>query len=470
MLKNTVGLLAAVLVVVACTLAQPADSSRLPTNVTTGLNPHSAEEQIALPFDRFPDFGYMVAPQEYDATYGDIPIFKLSQDYPKALPAESELPSMLKIDFRKDWKAYAMSVRDYCFEGNIGASKIEDDWRPENNSVRDWYHIPWLHWGPKGTEGFHGLIFETSVAPFQLAAGQTDTHDIYAITLINNFAGYTLGQMWAEPFNPNPEVTDRRKGGGFPVGAVFCKLLMTTAPVEEVDYLINPLEWHAYTLKDANDPGAGREVSTVRLLQMDWMVRDPRADGTTGWVLGTFVYNGHLGQKSPWYNLVPLGVQWGNDPKVTENKITPYPATKTTINSALKETIINDSADLPPMHLGWNGRLNGPADLNTSSCMACHAVGEYPQVRSLVAPGMIPGRGQQPPYLAPSQGGSTEWMGWFQNVKAATAVDPNDANSTDFSLQIGISLTNFYDWANQEIGGEWAEEYETVRYPIQRGP
>lgn len=424
-------------------------------------------------FAGFPDFGHMVTPVVYDATYTDIPIFRLSQDYPDALPSVGALPSALDIDFTTEWEAYAMEIREYCLEGNVGNPQIEQDWRPEKNTVRDWYHIPWLHWGPTGTEGFHGLIFETAVAPFQLAAQQVEPQYIYAITIVNAFGGYTLGQMWADPLSPDRMATDRRGGGGFPVGTVFCKLLLTTAPTEQVDYLVNPIEWTAYILANpdivySNPAGLTREVGTVRLLQMDWMVRDERA-AETGWVLGTFVYNGGLNNELLWDNLVPLGLQWGNDPDVIDNRITPYPALETVINPALQETIINPSEDVPPMHLGWNGRLNGPADLNTSSCMACHGIAEFPMVTSLVAPGMVPAPGAQPSRLPPAEGGSEAWMKYFQNYAAATAVDPDYATSTDFSLQVGMSLTNFYAWADQQVGGEFAWEYEQIVNPISRG-
>lgn len=461
-----------VLLITACQ-QEPEKTAVSSEGTTSGKKLTTQVQTPDVFFDGFPDFGHMITPEVYDTTYTDIPIFRLSQDYPTDLPPESERPSVLDIDFATDWEAYAMNIREYCFEGNVGSTQIEDDWRPENNSVRDWYHIPWLHWGPTGTEGFHGLIFETAVSPFQLEAEQVEPQYIYAITIVNAFGGYTLNQMWKDPLSPDRMATDQRGGGGFPTGTIFCKLLLTTAPTEQVDYLVNPIEWTAYILANpeivySNPEALTREVGTVRLLQMDWMVRDDRAE-ETGWVLGTFVYNGTLDNEMLWENLVPLGLQWGNDPENTENRITPYPALETFINPDLKETIINPSEDVPPMHLGWNGRLNGPADLNTSSCMACHGIAEFPMVTSLVAPGMVPAAGAQPARIPPAQGGTEEWMIYFQNYSAATAVDPDYATSTDFSLQVGMSLANFYAWADQQVGGQFAQEYEQIVNPINRG-
>ena len=64
---------------------------------------------------------------------------------------------------------------------------------------------------------------------------------------------------------------------------------------------------------------------------------------------------------------------WGNDPENTDNNVNPYPPKpiSTIINSKLTQQKIFNLKDLPPQHLGWNSRLNGPADLNTSSCISC---------------------------------------------------------------------------------------------------
>ena len=183
----------------------------------------------------FPDFGFMVTPAEYAAKYSDQPVFRLKADFPNRLPAK--VPEFLeKIDFKTNPLEYIMAVRDYAFEGNL------PDWDPFKNRTREWYHIPWLHpttTGPNayppngGTEGFRGLIKEAGMSPLQLGPGQKGkpgSYSIYAITLVNDLAGYTMGKMWADPDNPDPRTTDARYGGGFPVGTVFAKLLFTDAP------------------------------------------------------------------------------------------------------------------------------------------------------------------------------------------------------------------------------------------------
>jgi hypothetical protein len=424
------------------------------------------------PGEGFPDFGFMVTPQEYYAKYADQPIFRLKADFPKAKPAE--LPEfMRKIDFRKNPKEYILAVRDYAFEGNL------PDWDPYKNTVRGWYHIPWLHpseTGPNayppngGTEGFRGLIKEAPLSPQQLSAGQLGkpgNYSVYAITLINEHAGYTMGRMWADPNNPDPRATDARFGGGFPHGTVFAKLLFTDAPqgTDKIPFLENPLQWKAYITENFSTSST-RVVTAVNLLQMDIAVRDPNADGEglTGWVFGTFVYNGQLNQSNKFMNLVPVGLQWGDDPQDRTNTTNPFPPTETKVNPALKETVIFASPDLPPQHLGWNGRLNGPADLNTTSCFACHITAQYPQLVSLVPPTAVPDGGPTPP----AAGGTDEWMKWFQNLRCATPMDER-AYSTDFSFQVAIALQNFANVRSADLQGGYASDYVLQTKGIQRG-
>ena len=416
----------------------------------------------------FPDFGFMVSQQEYAKEWSDQPLFRLKTDFPKRLP--KDLPDFLKIDFRKEPRKYIEAIKEYSFEGNIPT------WDPFQNKIRNWYHIPWLHpttTGPNayppngGTEGFHGLIKEAPLSPYQLGPdqkGKDGNYSVYAITLINDFAGYTMGRMWRDPQNPDPRVTDKRFGGGFPVGTVFAKLLFTDAPqgTDKVAYLVNPLTWKAYITENFWT-SSKRVVSDVHLLQMDISVRDPRAP--TGWVFGTFVYNGQLNHANKFENLVPVGLMWGNDPQDTTNATNPFPPTHTVVNKDLKGTHIFDDKNLPPQHLGWNSRLNGPADLNTTSCMSCHNAAEYPALSSLVPEGAVPDGGPTPP----AQGGTDEWMKWFQDIDCGSSMDPR-AYSTDFSFQVAIALQNFYTVKSGLLQGSWASDYALPTEEIARAP
>jgi hypothetical protein len=379
---------------------------------------------------RYPDFGFMPPAHQYVGR-----VFKLSQDYPAKLPGTP--PDVCTKDFdeiKKGWRQYLLEVRAYCFEGNVGAADVEDDWRVENNKKRPWYHMPWQHYGPNGREGIHGLTKEAPVQVRQLAwtqgysGGQT-----YAVGYYNEFGGYTIGQVWKDHEHPAPSDLKIE----FPVGTVVCKVLFVDVPTDQVPFLNPPLTWQGYITD--NYQSTHRKIRPLALIQMDVMVR--HKDAPTGWIFGTFQYNGRRpgsGKKASWDNLVPVGLQWGNDKDVTTDTSNPQPV-KTVINKELKETLINSDADeLPPTHLGWNGRLNGPVDNPMSSCMSCHMTAETPQ-RSEISPLFA----ADPP--AP---GSEQWMRWFQTPKCGTAFDKG-SRPTDSSLQMAIAIQNFRSWRNE---------------------
>lgn len=220
----------------------------------------------------------------------------------------------------------------------------------------------------------------------------------------------------------------------FPVGTVVCKpLFVDLDPADRVPFLDPPLKWQGYITKGYQS--AEREIRDLSLIQMDIMVKHENAP--YGWVFGTFQYHGKKTGKASWENLVPVGLQWGNDPDATDDTSNPQP-TRTIRNKRLKETVVNDDDELPPTHLGWNGRLNGPVDNPMSSCMSCHMTAATPQTRPI-----SPLFQKDPPVP-----GSGPWMEWFQNLKPGTRFSPK-AMPTDYSLQMAAGLQNFRTWRNE---------------------
>src|SRR5690606_33145173 len=108
--------------------------------------------------------------------------------------------------------------------------------------------------------------------------------------------------------------------------------------------------------------------------------------------------------------------------------------------------------------------LDGPADLNTVSCMSCHNAAQYPAVTSLVPPNAAPDGGVNPP----AGGGGKIWMEWFQNIECGTSMDPN-VYSTDFSFQVAIALENFFTAKAASENGKFASQYKAIHVPIRRG-
>ncbi len=410
----------------------------LPVSLSLG-QPPSAE---TVCWD-YPDFGYI------NSTKLPRTLFRLSQTYPKTLP--NKLPTFFKSELNREsfqeyyktsWREYTLAVRDYCFEGNI-----EKDWRVENNTIRKWYHMPWLHWGRFGREGLRGLTKEAPIFPRQLASSQQSSGQTYAVAFYNDIAAHLIGRVWKNA--DAPDVSEIEKSNGFAHGSVIFKLLFATIPSEQVPSLENPITWEAYITHDFGSED--RSIRDVHLIQMDFMVKDDRAP--TGWLFGSYQYNGKLKKANPWENMVPIGLQWGNDPDVKGNDFTNSEPTETRINPAIKESIINpDTNELPITHLGWNGRLNGPVDNPRSSCLSCHMVAHHPYDGSLISPLFIAG--------ANIIVGSEEWMEWFQNLDCMTPFR-DGMTPTDSSLQLAMSIRNFNEWKNNR-GGHWTHTPPTM--------
>ncbi len=415
-----------------------------------------AAAPVTLP--NFPDFGFFPP-----ATSRPEPIraFRLSQDYPVDKPApDAGVQRILAIDYTKDWRAYAEAVKAYAFEGNIKGGNPDNDFFLEDNQVRRWYHVPWQHYGVFGREGLHGMTNEIGIVPQTLAPTQVTKWQTYAVGFYNAPGGWAIGRMWADPRNPrlNALATD----GGFPVGTVVAKMLFTTATVSEVPYLSNPVQWFGYVMTApyaSGKPPPPRLIQQLRLVQMDILVRDDRAKATGGWVFGTFVYNGFQNKPTLWDNLVPVGLQWGNDPTVTSQQPGGINPAVTWINPDLRETIINpDSKKLPAQHLGFGGRLAGPVDNKMSSCQSCHSTGEFPQVSSMVPSGV----GKDGSALKP---GGPGWMHWFRNIPHGEAFD-SDAWTTDSSLQSAGGLQNFLTARTAATAGSYAVQFPSGK-PVQ---
>lgn len=334
------------------------------------------------------------------------PIFKLSQDYPENEPASEAYP-WLAFDFRQPAQtgAYLRAVLDYAREGNE-----EHDWRVEENSLRRWYHAPWMHYGSSGREFIHGLTRERNSRPRELHPQQASIHQNWAVSLYNDRGGYVIGRVWSDPTNPQDA------GVLFPEGTVSVKLLFTSAPSSEVPFLVNAPEWQAQIHATVAETET-RSVQTVRLLQIDVAIKDSRFGNPTGWVFGTFIYNGDVTHPAPFDRMVPVGLMWGNDPGVTPEQVEAGSAT-------IQESLLTDEARPLMQHYGWAGRLNGPVDNPRSSCLSCHSTAESP-------PGtpMIPPNGVDP-------------LPWFQNIPAGVPFTAGK-RSLDYSLQLAKGIENF---------------------------
>lgn len=297
---------------------------------------------------------------------------------------------------------YINALLAYGLQGNI-----EVDFQGQQNTVRKWYHAPWMH---PGREFIHGMTHERTSRPHELAPTQTGSFQNWAVGLYNAPGGFAIGKVWASPNAPDPTLAR------FPDGTVAFKLLFTQAPVSQVPYLKNDFEW----LSDINQISkTGKPPETLRLLQIDVAVRDTRNDALTGWVFGTFVYDGNSPGATPFQRLIPVGLMWGNDP------------TKVISGGALKQTFINPGLNIP-QHLGFKKRLNGPVDNPVSSCLSCHSTGSI----SLNPPRpTING-------IPPNNPTNAQLRSYFRNVKSGVPFTPG-YTSLDYSLQLQVGIAKF---------------------------
>jgi hypothetical protein len=323
------------------------------------------------------------------------PKFVLSDRYPDdpGTASQPESPPWRGIEFatEKGARDYLFAVLSYVIEGNEDAFDPAPDgndrpWQVEVNGETRWYHVPWMHHGAYGREGIHGLTRErdarlNEVLPPE-ANRPNERFQSWAVSFYNPPGGYTIGRVWPREA-PVPEPSNAR----FEEHTVAVKLLFTAASEADIPYLKGAPTWRANVHKaflncrpkPEESTNCEREVQTVRLIQLDIAVKDNRAK-ETGWVFGTFIFNGNrspgdpgaivpanrlVDRESVWNQIEPVGLMWGNDPSALSS-------------ADLRESVrIKDGAS-EFQHLGCLDRLNGPVDNPEASCMACHALARFP--------------------------------------------------------------------------------------------
>jgi hypothetical protein len=368
-------------------------------------------------------------------------VFKLSHAYPaeKPAPPAGGYP-WEKIDFTTQPGEYMDAVLKHA-----RADLEAVDWDPTKLAKPNWFHAPWMAEGDpsgNGREFIHGMTKERGSRAGELSPGQKTPYiGNYAVGFYNDLGGWTFGRVWGDPGNPN--TSDGRPV--FENGTMAIKLLFTAAdpakPDDGAPYLKDSKEWQANVALTRNGP---RQPETLRLLQVDIAVRDKRNDDVTGWLLGTFVYNGNKPGATPLDRLTPVGLMWGDSPGVKPGGPAP------------SQQWINPDVGVY-QHLGWAKRLNGPVDNPISSCMSCHGAGAETPVLSPMLP-------TDPPPPAPPLT-DDERLKWFINVKAGVAKDAA-AVSLDYSLQMSAAIQNWKAWATpMAVKASGA----VVEHPVHRG-
>lgn len=381
-------------------------------------------------------------------------VFELSHDYPvlSPLPPADGYP-WEAFDFESQPGEYMQAVLDFA-RHDLEAI----DWDPTTMDRPTWFHAPWMAYGNNGSnarEFIQGMTKERSSRTGELGPGQTTNYiSNYAVGLYNDVAGATFGRVWADPSIPN--IADGN--ANFANGAMGIKLLFTQAdpdvPADGVPYLRNSKEWQANIAKFSSNGTNPREPQTLRLLQVDIAVRDVRNDAATGWLFGTFVYNGNKLGESPFDRLAPVGLMWGDSPGF-------LPADAEAGETPPEQWINTDVGTY--QHLGWAKRINGPVDNPASSCMSCHGGAAESPVSS--------------PMIPPSNLSDEEKLAWFTNIKAGEARDEGSI-SLDYSLQMSVALQSWRRWMQSQPQSQSttldtfsldAKMEDQREYPVNRG-
>lgn len=341
--------------------------------------------------------------------------FVISVNYPKEQPKKADYP-WDKIDFTRKPEDWSKAVLAYCLEGNV-----EADFRLNKNEVRPWYHVPNLTHGRMGRDFLHGLIPARTSLPKELHPNQTRKVRNFSVEFYNDLGGFTVGQVYCNPSNPD------EAAAVFPEGTVFFRLVFTAADTSLVPYLKNTLTWQAFVNANISDPAGNRTTTALNLAQIDVAVKTVSEKSPTGWVMATYVYNGNLDGETWKDRIMTSGVQWGNDPYVTDSsfitgKKRPEQGwvNPAVMNSAEPENSILQS-------LGWGGRVRGLTDDARTSLLSSQMPVGWPPVENMIAPGDI---------------SQDSMLFWFRNVP----FDKNFASGSrpvDMAYELALGIRNF---------------------------
>lgn len=341
-------------------------------------------------------------------------------DYP---PGAATAPPWQSIDFRAEPAKYMTSVLD------IAKPQFRREARKlVGTGTEEWWISLWLDYGTSGREPFMGLTKERGPDPGDLSPTSGRGYQVWAVGFYNAAGAAVLGSIFAQPCNPQVPTSVL-----FPEGTASIKFLFTDASPDEVEYLKGAPEYDA----NIDEPGSGsgsrplseRRKTSLRLLQVDIAVKDNNAS-ETGWVFGTFGWMGPRKGDGLYDNLVPVSLQWGNDPGIYDARIA-----QGWINPAVQGVMYGWPAR---PFLGFNGRANGPADNLRSSCLSCHAAARKPRARK----GILGRDFRMPSDMSDTQKVRDHVDFWFINVKAGDLFDPGTpaVATLDYSLQLEAAL------------------------------
>lgn len=341
-------------------------------------------------------------------------------DYPA--PGGPVVAPWEQIDFQSDPQGYMLSVL-----ADAEASFSRSGTKLVGTGTENWWIAEWLDYMTSGREPLMGLTKERGPDSGDLSPTNGDGYQVWAVGFYNAPGASTLGSIFADPCAPTlPAVVD------FPQGTVSVKFLFTDADPTEVTYLAGAPTYEALIdeagVGSASRPAEDRQKRDLRLLQVDISVKDSDATDT-GWVFGTFGWVGPSSGDGLFDNLVPVALQWGNDPGVYSQAIT-----QSWVNPALAGKMYG-WAKRPT--LGFQGRANGPADNIRSSCLSCHAAARVPRsTLGILGFSFNMNNVNDPTRVKPHVDT------WFENIMAGSLFRPQEpaVSALDYSLQLDAAM------------------------------
>lgn len=422
--------------------------------------PPMAVLQAARPFQD--NNGALPPPGSYNG-----PLFKLNHAWPTSAPPPlSNAPWQLAIGNGRidvnNAAAYAKALKAAVTTNGRNLIMHYDTW---DAAKAGWYNEPWLG---SLRESIHGTYeagqFGPAIFPGTGLRARFQTH---VLTYYDARAAYTMHTFWGDSAM-KPDL--RTQPSQFAEGSIIVKAAAfssqdTAMPRDWWDALKGAQEWPVY-VDPAPSPTSGLlQVWPSYIAQFDIIVKDSRSSPDTGWVFMTLVYDSRV-PGDVWDKMVPLGVQWGNDPQATSEGM------------PLKENWNNPAAPLyATQTLGWGGRLSGPNDgarndiavdgkpmrnAPDSSCMSCHSTAEWSNDLHRMPSFLLPSLAtSSPPYfqscgddgkpdpngtlICSPAPGSAAWMKWFQNRRGTQAMDAG-AFATDFDEVFSFKALKLW-WA-----------------------
>lgn len=425
----------------------------------TGLAGHQATAGTALRAMQLPGMETLHAATPYQDNDGQVPssgeysgpLFKLSHDWPRApLPPLQHAPWREAIGNGpitvQNAPAYAAALKAAVADNARQLILHYDQW---DAAQAGWYNEPWLGSLREAIRGTYPAgTFGPSIFP---GTGLRTTFDTHVLTYYDQRAAWSLRNFWGDAaMQPTLDTAHAQ----FQEGAIIVKaaVFASTDPAQKLDWwdaMHGAQVWNMYLpVGDAKTP----QVWPGYVAQFDIIVKDSQSAPATGWVFMTMVYDANAPGKDAWDRMVPLGVQWGNDPQATE------------AGMPLVENWNNPDAPLySTQTLGWGGRLTGPNDggrndiavdgkvirnAPDSSCMSCHSTAQWNIARHRMDSFLLPSFATDTPpgfQLCGEDGkpdpngsiicspapGSKEWMKWFQNRPGTEAMDAGSF-ATDF--------------------------------------